>query len=261
METSYLHDKQTIRTFLLNNPFLHLYEIGDLDDFFWPYTTWYALDNGQGIVQIALFYAAKGLPILLYFPEQASEKAGEFLHSFIPNLPRQFYAHLNSDIAHCLRDTYYLESHGIHYKMALQDPTMGRNVDTTNVIQLTTAHIAEVEDFYQYSYPGNWFDARMLETGYYYGIKHASTLVCVAGVHVYLSTYKVAVLGNVATHPDARGQGLATTVCARLCQVLQPTVDNIGLNVKADNHAAISCYKRLGFERIAVYEEYVCTLK
>jgi ribosomal protein S18 acetylase RimI-like enzyme len=38
-------------------------------------------------------------------------------------------------------------------------------------------------------------------------------------------------------------------------------VDYIGLNVKADNTGAISCYERLGFEKIALYGEYTLELK
>jgi len=34
-------------------------------------------------------------------------------------------------------------------------------------------------------------------------------------------------------------------------------VCHIGLNVKADNDAAISCYRRLGFETVAPYGEYM----
>ncbi|HMP41995.1 MAG TPA: GNAT family N-acetyltransferase, partial [Roseiflexaceae bacterium] len=34
------------------------------------------------------------------------------------------------------------------------------------------------------------------------------------------------------------------------------TVDQIGLNVRADNQSAIAAYERLGFTRFAAYEEY-----
>ena len=32
---------------------------------------------------------------------------------------------------------------------------------------------------------------------------------------------------------------------------------HVGLNVKADNGAAISCYKKLGFEPVASYGEFM----
>lgn len=81
------------------------------------------------------------------------------------------------------------------------------------------------------------------------------------GVHVYLQLYTVAALGNITTHPQFRGQELAKVVCAKLCQVLLQKVEQIGLNVKADNKSAITCYTKLGFEAIATYEEYSFELK
>ena len=81
-------------------------------------------------------------------------------------------------------------------------------------------------------------------------------LMSVAGVHVFSRRYRVAALGNIATHPQARGKGLARVVTAKLCQELRGEADHIGLNVKDDNAGAIACYERLGFERCAVYGEY-----
>src|SRR5438093_529591 len=81
----------------------------------------------------------------------------------------------------------------------------------------------------------NWFDPRMLETGHYYGIRQDGTLLSIAGVHVYSPRYRVAALGNITTRPAARGHGLATLVTAKLCQELLRSVDEIGLNVRADN--------------------------
>ena len=36
-----LHDKKELEHFLNKDIYLHIYSIGDLDDFFWPYTIWY----------------------------------------------------------------------------------------------------------------------------------------------------------------------------------------------------------------------------
>jgi ribosomal protein S18 acetylase RimI-like enzyme len=81
-------------------------------------------------------------------------------------------------------------------------------------------------------------------------------------VHVYSARYRVAALGNITTHPGLRGRGLATAASARLCrELVQAGVDCIGLNVKADNTAALSCYRKLGFERVAEYGEYTLERK
>ena len=125
---------------------------------------------------------------------------------------------------------------------------------------LARTDLDEVERFYERAYPGTWFQARMLETGRYAGIRRDGELVCVAGVHVWSPAWRVAALGNVATLPDARSSGLATAACARLCRMLlDDGIDTISLNVRADNAAAIHAYEKLGFAHAADYVEVVLT--
>jgi predicted GNAT family acetyltransferase len=146
--------------------------------------------------------------------------------------------------------------------MGLTDPTALVSIDTSNVTQLTAADLDDLNQLFAASYPGNWFDSRMLETGCYYGLRHDDQLISVAGIHVFSPTFKVATLGNVTTHPDFRRQGLGKRVCAKLCQALiNDNIDAIGLNVFAENSAAIRVYESLGFEKMGDYGEYMMTLK
>ena len=58
-------------------------------------------------------------------------------------------------------------------------------------------------------------------------------LACIAGVHVYSPRWSVAALGNVATAPELRGQGLARGACAALCRLLlDEGIETIALNVQ-----------------------------
>ena len=139
--------------------------------------------------------------------------------------------------------------------MALQEPERLRDVDTSAVVPLSLDDLPALQRLYASSYPGNAFDPRMLQTGHTYGLWRDGKIVSVAGIHVYSAHYRVAALGNIATHPDYRGQGLATAVTAHACQKLLETVDHIGLNVRADNEPAVACYRRLGFKVIADYIE------
>lgn len=257
-----LRDREEIAAFLRRDIFLHLYEIGDLDDFFWPHTTWFGLrahgDRGD-LAAVALLYHATDLPVLLALSAPPLADLAELLAAIRPELPPRFYSHLSGDLSRALVPAYRAEPHGTHWKMALRDPARALAVNSAAAVQLTPADRPALEALYRASYPGNWFDARMLETGQYFGIREGSDLVSVAGVHVYSARHRVAALGNVTTRPGRRGRGLARVASARLISSLLATTDHIGLNVAAGNAAAIACYERLGFAPIGSYEEALFT--
>lgn len=254
MKAVSLHDKSTIEQYLRRNTLIHLYELGDLDDFFWQYTTWYALKDAGQIKSLVLLYSAFEPPVLLAISENPPAMR-DLLQSILHFLPRCLYAHLSGDLSMLLASHYQVDSHGLHYKMALADKSRLDRLDTSEVVPLAEADLQELQTLYRVSYPDNSFDPRMLESGHFYGVRRDEMLVSVAGVHVYSPHYRVGVVGNVTTHPDYRGQGLGTAVCAKLCQQLLRTVECIGLNVKSDNASAIASYKRLGFEVVGEYEE------
>lgn len=254
-----LHDKNTVETFARRNPFLHIYAIGDLDDFFWPHTIWYALRESGEVRQIVLFYVdlAMRLPTILAYAEPPQSLMRDLLRALLPVLPKRFYAHLTESTVDVFTDHYRVQSHGSFHKMGLTDQSRLESADGSEAVALPAADTEELNTLYKASYPSHWFVPRMLETGFYFGIRRGGALVSVAGVHVYSQQYKVAALGNITTRPDVRGQGLATAVTARLCQeLLRAGIECIGLNVRADNRGAVACYEKIGFERVADYGEY-----
>ena len=254
-----LHDRKEIESFLRRNVYLHIYGIGDLDDFFWPYTTWYAVRESEEIQAIALLYSGRDFPVLIaLLPGKSME---QLIKSIIDFLPSKFHAHLSPDAEAALEQKYEMKSRGKHYKMALSDKSLLNDVDCSGVVRLKSEDLDEVIQFYDNAYLSSWFDPRMLQTEQYFGIRKDGRLVSVAGIHVYSQQYKVAALGNVVTHPDYQGKGFGRAVTARLCRSLCETVDHIGLNVKSDNRIAISMYKRLGFEIVGCYWENNAELK
>lgn len=255
-----LHDKEAIERFLRKDVPLHLYSIGDLDDFFWPYTTWYGYEIDGNVAAIVLMYVGLPLPTLLALSNE-SQGMGDLLSSICHLLPHHFYAHLSPELATALNDVYDLESHGVYYKMALTDTTLVSQEDCSGVTRLSMADRDAIQTLYTESYPGNWFDPRILETEQYFGIIEDNRIVSIAGVHVYSPRYRVAALGNITTHPSYRNRGYGRRVTARLCQSLNDEGITIGLNVKADNRAAIACYQRIGFTVVATYEEFMVQRK
>lgn len=255
MDALCLHDKREIESFLRRDVYLHIYSIGDLDDFFWPYTTWYGRKDGDEIRAIALLYTGLPLPTLLALSEE-QRPIRDLLRSMIHLLPGKFYAHLSPGLEDLLEQRLRLHAHGMHLKMALTDRSKLEGVDGSRATRLSRDDLDDLVHFYRESHPGNWFDPRMLETGQYFGIRQGRKLVSVAGVHVFSGRYRVAALGNIATRPDWRGRGYGRAVTARLCQSLCRDVDHVGLNVKADNRAAVALYEKLGFQTWAGYGEF-----
>jgi ribosomal protein S18 acetylase RimI-like enzyme len=256
MTVVFLENKETIAAYCRRNVYLHLYSLGDLDDFFWPHTTWYGLDRGRGPEAIALLYTGLSVPALLALCSEPSPMR-DLLVSILHLLPKRFYTHLTPGLEEAFQDTHSLEPHGAHYKMALRDPSKVQEIDGSQTFRLTPSDAEEVLGLYKLSYPGHWFEPQMLESGQYFGIRKENALVSLAGVHVFSETYGVAALGNIATHPAYRNHGHGTRVTARLCRSLTEKVKHIGLNVKTDNHAALSCYRKLGFDIVATYGEFM----
>jgi ribosomal protein S18 acetylase RimI-like enzyme len=251
-----LHDRRQIEPYLRRDPALHIYELGDLDPFFWEHTTWYGLGDGGAPAAIVLVYTGLELPTVLALADEHDAALAELLDAVLGRLPARLYAHLSPGAERVLGRRYALDPHGEHWKMALVDPARLDGVDVSAVEPLGAADLADLLELYAGAYPGNWFDARMLETGVYCGIRLDGRLVSVAGVHVVSPRYRVAALGNVVTDADHRGRGLARAVTAHLCRRLLRSVDTIGLNVAAGNEPAIRCYTGLGFEKVARYGEF-----
>ncbi len=249
-------DPALIERFARRDEALHLYELGDLDPFFRPHTTWFGLTGEDGeLSALALLYHGVSPPTLLALGRVDAEATGALVEAIAPRLPPLCYAHLSPGLLPRLGDRWSPQHHGLHLKMAHRDRDR-LALHTDDVQRLGPADLADLQALYQRSYPDNWFDARMLQTGQYFGIRQDEQLVCVAGIHVYSPRYRVAALGNVTTDPQWRGRGLARRTTARLCHSLYQTVSTIGLNVKAENTAAIACYRSLGFVEIGQYDEY-----
>lgn len=256
----YIHDKQELENYLLKNLHINYYHIGDLDDFFWPYTSWLASKKDNNIQALTLLYSGVYPVVLLAIENNNPVEMRELVTASLPMLPKNFYCHLSPGLEEIFQETYHLDYHGEYDKMGLTKPENLELFNTEKTESLGIQNLAEIQALYEASYPGNWFDPRMLETGQYVGLRDENnSLISIAGIHVYSPAYKVAALGNITTRPDKRGQGLGTLVTAGLCKILLQTVNAIGLNVKADNQAAIHAYEKIGFEKVAVYHEWTVT--
>ena len=199
-------NREELETFFRLDPGLRFYELGDLDDFFWPHTTWYGLRENGALKEVLLLYRGGPMPVLLALSRQV-EGMSLLVRESLPDLPQRLYLHLSPGLDALFMAEFNLISHGSFLKMRLTERDLAGDVEQAEAVVLSRSDLEELLALYQRSYPGNWFDPRMIDTGCYFGLRLDRKLVCVAGIHVHSRTYRIAALGNITTHPDYRGRG------------------------------------------------------
>jgi ribosomal protein S18 acetylase RimI-like enzyme len=100
----------------------------------------------------------------------------------------------------------------------------------------------------------DFFFPSMVAEGVFHGIYAGTALVAAAGTHLLAREEGAAAIGNVYTRRDRRGRGLARLVASAVVGELSG-VETIGLNVRADNVAALHLYESLGFARHCQFYE------
>lgn len=94
----------------------------------------------------------------------------------------------------------------------------------------------------------DFFFPSMVADGVFHGVYEGAELIAAAGTHVVAREEGAAAIGNVYVRRDRRGRGLGRVVTAAVLTGLAG-IETIGLNVRADNSAALRLYESLGFAR------------
>jgi ribosomal protein S18 acetylase RimI-like enzyme len=112
--------------------------------------------------------------------------------------------------------------------------------------RLTALDIDDLNRLYQLGFRAG-FPPSVVEDGVYYGVRVRDRLVSAAGTHAINPREGIAVVGNVMTHADFRGHDFAKMVTSAVTAELLDRVDDVALNVHADNEPAVAAYRRLGY--------------
>jgi ribosomal protein S18 acetylase RimI-like enzyme len=120
--------------------------------------------------------------------------------------------------------------------------------------RLLLSEVGDLNRLYDMGFAA-WLPAAAVAEGVYFGVRIRGQLVAAAGTHVVSREVGIGVVGNVLTHRDFRGRGLAKTTTSAVTQELLRTCDLVVLNVRADNAPAIAAYRALGYQDHVTFEE------
>jgi RimJ/RimL family protein N-acetyltransferase len=127
------------------------------------------------------------------------------------------------------------------------------------VRRLLAADAPELNRLYALEGDGIFYGGRHIREGMYFGALSRGRIVAAAGTHIYSKDAGVAVVGNVFTHPDFRGHGLATAATAAVTAELLGTCGLVVLSVDPANRSARYIYDALGYQETGRIVEAMAT--
>lgn len=253
MPVEQLEDRDELREFLTRDRLANAYLLGNLDPAYFQFCRWYgSRDPGGELQNLMLVYLGLSLPVV--FTSGNGEGLEEFLRASREVVPRRFHFHVLEEQMPALQSVYPTDGASAMVRMGLQRRDYEPVSQDDRVERLGHRDTAAIMELYEH-YPDNFFEAYQLETGLYFGIREGGRLVSMGGVHVLSEEHDVAVIGNMVTHSEYRGEGLATMVTARLVEESFDRVSLLALNVGRDNEPAVRLYERFGFESNNVFYE------
>ncbi len=245
-------DDDSLATYLLSDPLSNAYMLGDLEEPYAEHGRWFGLRDDAGDVRsVLLLYDGLSVPAVL--TSGAADDVEALLGAARTTLPRKFYAHIRDAHRGPLTVFYELRDAKRMLRMGLHRDKYNPVGDATGVEPLSHRDTGPMMRLYRH-YPDNFFEPALLDTGLYFGLREDNELLSVAGIHVLSEKNNVAAIGNIVTHGDHRGRGLATHCVRRLLDELFNRVEVVALNVEGTNTSAITCYERFGF--VTHYEFY-----
>ena len=115
-----------------------------------------------------------------------------------------------------------------------------------DVLPLTAAHAQQMVALTNVAFPG-FFRPATYRMGSFFGVHAGDELVAMGGERLLLPGHPE--MSAICTHPDHRGEGLATDVVRHLARHHRRAGLGSWLHVGAPNRRAIDLYASLGFER------------
>lgn len=246
-----LTDPHHIRSILRRDPAWSVYALGDLAPAMFAKTQWFGPD-------LSLVLRDFGTSILFAIGTRGIREALE--HATSPMHLQVQRDALDEVSRHAdvqdVREMSRMVWHGppqggrhIHPERHLNaGPAVRLGADDVPALQQLYADgdaTGESPDFF---YPS------MVSDGVFFGFYEERQLVAAAGTHLFAPEEDAVAIGNIYTMRERRGRGLGRLVTTAVIEAVK-NIGTVGLNVRADNPAALHLYESLGFVRHCSFYE------
>lgn len=249
-------DKGRIRRFLAGDRLWTAYALGDLEPGMFEQCDWVAVTDGARDVALVLLFNGLATPGLWPFGDDDGVRLA-LAEAVAPAAPRVSIRPAQRTVVEA---AYALDEPDLMTRMVVDEASFtpvvrlplplgeGWGEGLTQPRRLTGGDVDALNTLYASGETPDSFAPSQIDQGAFYGIEVGGHLVAAAGTHLLAPSEGVAAVGNVFTYRDWRGRGLAQAcTSAVVAECLRRGAEDIVLNVKSDNTAAIAAYRRLGF--------------
>jgi RimJ/RimL family protein N-acetyltransferase len=231
-----------VRAFFERNRIIAAYALADLDPDNVDQSRWWVARRGEEIVAAALLVEV--LPFRPCFAMGESQALAELFRSGMTEARLILATPPNGRLP--IEASYRFERIDVMHRMKVTvDEFLPRATHT--ITRLTPDELDDVIDLYGNA-SRSYFTPKRLERELYFGVYSGRQLVAAAGTHVRSYGAGIAAVGNVLTRLAFRNRGMATSVTSAVTEAALEMHRDVVLNVRQDNHPAVSVYHRLGYE-------------
>lgn len=240
-----LEDSQAIQHVLEARRGYAAYALGQLDSQLFGLVRCWRAKGSTG--QAVLLFSGGGLGDALFaMGERGALDALLRLHRG----PRHNYATCQPEHLEILRKYFSIGHEQPMLRMVVTAGTFQAPAPPSPGVTVRRLHGSDVRTLNRlYSSDGApaYYTAKHIEEGVYYGVFEGRELVSVAGTHVVSAEVGVAVVGNVFTHPQARGRHYARLATGAATAELLKRCRDVALTVDPKNEPAVRAYRHLGY--------------
>jgi GNAT superfamily N-acetyltransferase len=250
-------DDPAIVAFLQERRLWAAYGLCDLDEPYRRHSRFVGAGRDGRLAAVIVVYEPPGFSALLPFGDAGGVAA--IVDGSLP-LPAEPSLLVGEEHIEVMEQRYRVAQPWSMVRMAVNGTTFVPFAGDRCAEPLSVVDAAAIEALYATESDSAFFDPATLSHGVHFGVRDGTALIAVAGTHAWSRRYGMGAIGGVFTHPRVRGRGLATmTTGAVIEALLDAGVEDVVLNVRADNAPALAAYARLGFGVVRSFLEAQAT--